>query len=164
MVTTYIGLGSNLEDPVRQIHLAIEALQSLAHSKLLAVSSLYRSAPMGVADQPDFINAVAGMATELDPFVLLEALHAIEQKQGRVRSTERWGPRTLDLDLLLYGDEIINSEQLTVPHRGLHERSFVLYPLHEIAPALEIPGSGALSQLITTCNGQGLERLTEHGI
>lgn len=151
MVTAYLGLGSNLEDPRRQVMQAIATLKSLAGCQCLAVSSLYRSKPMGPQDQPDYINAVMAMETELAALGLLAALQAIEQQQGRVRGDEQWGPRTLDLDLLLYSEQIIDLPRLKIPHPGLHERSFVLYPLYEIAPALQIPGYGALVELLQHC-------------
>lgn len=164
MITVYIGLGSNLADPVTQVKSAIKALQSLEKSELKVVSSLYKSLPMGPAEQPDYINAVACMETILEPLELLDALLAIEQSQGRKRSVERWGPRTLDLDILLYGEKIITSERLNVPHPGLHERSFVLYPLHEIAPDLDIPVHGPITELLANCHSTGLERLATHDI
>jgi 2-amino-4-hydroxy-6-hydroxymethyldihydropteridine diphosphokinase len=162
MITVYIGLGSNLADPVSQVKSAIKALQLLQKSELKKVSSFYKSLPMGPAEQPDYINAVACMETILEPLELLDALLAIEQSQGRQRSAERWGPRTLDLDILLYGEKIITSERLKVPHSGLHERSFVLYPLHEIAPDLDIPVHGPIAELLANCHSTGLERLATH--
>ena len=162
MITVYIGLGSNLADPVTQVTSAIKALQTLEKSELKKVSSLYKSLPMGPSEQPDYINAVACMITKLEPFELLDALLAIEQSQGRQRNTERWGPRTLDLDILLYGEKIITTERLKIPHSGLHERSFVLYPLHEIAPDLDIPQHGPITELLANCHSTGLERLTTH--
>jgi 2-amino-4-hydroxy-6-hydroxymethyldihydropteridine diphosphokinase len=158
----YIGLGSNLENPVDQVNSALDSLRKLEHSKLTSVSSLYISKPMGPADQPDFINAVACLETSLEPNVLLDALQGIEQAHGRQRGDMRWGPRTLDLDILLYGDKSIKSERLSVPHPGLHERSFVLYPLQEINPDLQIPGYGHIAELITHCSSDRLERLSKH--
>lgn len=155
----YIGLGSNQQYPVEQLQRALTALAALPHSRLLRRSSLYRSTPLGPAGQPDYINAVAALKTSLDPHQLLAQLQQIEQAQGRVRTGERWGPRTLDLDLLLYGEQQINEPQLTVPHPGLPARNFVLYPLQEIAPQLVIPGHGALSRLIKNLPMEGLECL-----
>ncbi len=161
MTSAYIALGSNLADPRQQIAQAFEALAGLPHTRLVARSSLYRSAPMGPADQPDYINAVARLDTTLAPLALLDALQAIEQQQGRVRTGERWGPRTLDLDLLLFADTIIEDPRLTVPHPGLAQRNFVLYPLMEIAEQnLIIPGLGPLSGLLDACSADGLERLS----
>ena len=162
MVTVYIGLGSNLAEPVNQVHSAIVALRALERSEFIIASSLYKSLPMGPANQPDYINAVVCLDTQLEPLELLNALQKIEHVQGRQRQTERWGPRTLDLDVLLYGDKTINTEQLNVPHSGLHERSFVLYPLLEIAPELVIPGLGHISALVKNCSSTGLERLSNH--
>ncbi len=160
MSTAYIALGSNLADPRRQVCAAFEALARLPDTRLLARSDLYRSTPMGPADQPDYINAVARLETALAPLELLDALQAIEQQQGRVRHGERWGPRTLDLDLLLFADTIIEEPRLTVPHPGLAQRNFVLTPLMDIADkALIIPGQGTLAELQARCRADGLERL-----
>ena len=158
-VSAYIGLGSNLGEPLQQLDAAFTALNKLSGSRVTKRSSFYTSKPMGPADQPDYINAVAELETALAPQDLLLALQAIEQLQGRDRSGPRWGPRTLDLDLLLYADEVINTERLQVPHPGLAERDFVLIPLAEIAPELVIPGQPALKQLIQNCQNYGLERL-----
>lgn len=149
-VAAYIGLGSNLQDPLRQLKEAFTALSALPESKLLSRSSLYGSKPMGPQDQPDYVNAVALLETRLPPLQLLHELQQIENQQGRVRQ-RRWGERTLDLDLLLYGDQCIDLPELVVPHIGLAERNFVLYPLHEIAPELHIPKLGALQQLLDNC-------------
>ena len=151
MVTAYIGLGANLDNPHRQVLLAIETLSLASGCKCLSVSSLYRSHPMGPQDQPDYVNAVMSIETSLSPLALLDILQSIEQQQGRVRGIEQWGPRTLDLDLLLYSDQMIDLPRLKIPHPGLHERSFVLYPLNEIAPTLVIPGHGALARLLEHC-------------
>jgi len=150
MVKAYIGLGSNLADPQAQLQRAFTELAQLLHSQLLARSSLYRSTPMGPPDQPDYLNAVAALETTLPPLDLLAQLQALETAHQRVRG-ERWGPRTLDLDLLLYADQTIDLPTLTVPHPGLCERNFVLYPLAEIAPGLVIPGFGALGELLARC-------------
>lgn len=150
-VRAYIGLGSNLSDPEGQLQQAIEALRELPDSRLTAVSPFYRSQPMGPADQPDYVNAVAMLDTNLEPLVLLDALQAIEQRQGRVRSGERWGPRTLDLDLLLYGAQVIDHPRLTVPHPGIAVRIFVLRPLADLAPELVLPDGKALADLLAAC-------------
>ena len=157
-VTAYIGLGSNLQQPIDQIQRALQHLAKISQTRLLKVSPIYRSAPMGPADQPDYINVVAALATRLSPLALLDALQAIERQQGRVREGERWGPRTLDLDLLLYGDQQIHTDRLTVPHPGLGDRNFVLYPLYDITgDDLLIPGLDTLGHLLQACPRQGLE-------
>ncbi|GMM88061.1 2-amino-4-hydroxy-6-hydroxymethyldihydropteridine diphosphokinase [Vibrio fortis] len=156
MITAYIAVGSNLADPVSQANLAIETLKSLPQSKFIATSKLYSSTPMGPQNQPDYINAVVAIETELTPIELLNCTQAIEQEQGRVRKDERWGPRTLDLDIILYGNEVIDSERLTVPHYGMKEREFVLYPLAEIAPSLQLPDGTELSELLKVVDKNGL--------
>ncbi|EOU2464492.1 2-amino-4-hydroxy-6-hydroxymethyldihydropteridine diphosphokinase [Vibrio navarrensis] len=156
MIRAYIAIGSNLADPVAQANRAIAALKSLPNSELIAVSQLYSSTPMGPQNQPDYINAVAEIQTELTPLQLLDYTQAIELEQGRVRKEERWGPRTLDLDLLLYGNEVIDSERLTIPHYGMKEREFVLYPLAEIAPNLTLPDGTRLADLLTQVERNGL--------
>ncbi|MGR5555392.1 2-amino-4-hydroxy-6-hydroxymethyldihydropteridine diphosphokinase [Vibrio fortis] len=156
MITAYIAVGSNLADPVSQANLAIETLKSLPQSKFIATSKLYSSTPMGPQNQPDYINAVVAIETELTPIELLNCTQAIEQEQGRVRKDERWGPRTLDLDIILYGNEVIDSERLTVPHYGMKEREFVLYPLAEIAPSLQLPDGTGLSELLKVVDKNGL--------
>lgn len=145
----YIGLGANLDDPRRQVESALRELQHLPDTQVVAVSPLYRTAPVGPAQQPDFINAVACLQTALKPLPLLAALQQIERQHGRIRSGQRWGPRTLDLDLLLYGARVLESSTLCVPHPQMHCRAFVLVPLADIAPArLELPGLGRLSELL----------------
>ncbi len=159
-VVAWIGLGSNLEDPCRQVNSAFAELGQLPQSRLRACSGLYRSAPMGPQDQPDYINAVAALETDLSAELLLTALQSIEQAHRRVRG-EHWGPRTLDLDILLYGDEVIDTPQLTVPHPGIGERNFVLAPLAELAPALSIPGLGVVRVLCDAADQAGLERVAD---
>ncbi|HEY0719807.1 MAG TPA: 2-amino-4-hydroxy-6-hydroxymethyldihydropteridine diphosphokinase [Gammaproteobacteria bacterium] len=146
-VRAYIGLGSNLDDPLSQVKSALAELAYLPRSRLHAASPLYRTPPLGPAGQPDYINAVAALDTELAPLALLDELQRIEQHHGRVRGPLRWGPRTLDLDLLLYGDAVISSERLTVPHPGLRERPFVIFPLRAIAPALILADGTSLASL-----------------
>lgn len=158
-VTAYIGLGSNLANPVLQIKSARTAIMQIAGVKELVFSSLYHSPPMGPQDQPDYVNAVMCIATELPPLDLLRCLQRIENDQGRVRKDQRWGSRTLDLDVLVYGDRIIDLPDLSVPHTGLAERAFVLYPLHEIAPQLLVPGKGSIADLLAKCPMNGLKRL-----
>ena len=147
-VDAYIGLGSNLQDPQSQITRALNELQELPKTHVLVSSSLYISEPMGPAKQADFVNAVVKISTSLSPEELLIALQNIEQLHKRARSTERWGPRTLDLDILLYGDVQMNTKKLQIPHSGIAEREFVLIPLQEIEADLIIPGKGALIELI----------------
>ena len=158
-ITAYIGLGSNLETPVAQINSARLAINLIEEVEVLAFSSLYHSLPMGPRDQPDYVNAVMAISTSLKPLVLLRRLQAIENAQGRVRIGERWGARTLDLDILLYGNAELDFPDLKVPHVGIAERSFVLYPLQEIAPDLWIPGKAALADLVSQCPLDGLRRL-----
>lgn len=149
-IRCFIGLGSNLDNPVNQIETAFQELAELRSSTLVNKSSLYSSAPVGPQDQPDFVNAVAELETSLDAHTLLDELQAIEQAHQRIRE-RHWGPRTLDLDLLLYDAEQIKTERLTVPHAYMNERSFVLYPLSEIDPELEFPDGTPLSQLLVAC-------------
>jgi len=160
MPQAYIGLGANLGDPRSQILAAIAALARLPQSRLLLRSSLYRSAPVGYADQPDFVNAVAQIETALAPRAVLDALLDIEQALGRSRSFAN-APRTLDLDLLLYGQLLISEPGLQVPHPRMHARAFVLAPLAEIAPDIDIPGHGAVGPLLAACAGQAIERLED---
>lgn len=156
----YIGLGSNLEQPQQQILTAINDINVIAGVSLVAQSSLYHSPPMGPQDQPDYINAVVAVETEFAPLELLDALQHIEQSHGRVRK-RHWGERTLDLDILLVDDRVINEPRLTVPHPGIAERAFVVYPLAEIAPDLTIPGKGKLADIKASCPLDGLKQLDE---
>jgi 2-amino-4-hydroxy-6-hydroxymethyldihydropteridine diphosphokinase len=158
-VRAYIGLGSNLADPVAQVRFGIAALARLSETRVEACSSLYRTAPVGLREQPDFINAVCRVRTKLVPMALMQNLLEIERAQGRVRKGGGGGPRTLDLDLLLYGSELIQSAELIVPHPRLHERAFVLYPLLELEPELVIPGYGSLRQLLGGCADQQVQRV-----
>lgn len=160
MTTAYIGLGSNLEQPLQQVQGAIEALAQLPGSRLIAVSRLYRSEPLGPPGQPDYVNGVAALDTSLEPEALLDQLQAIENRHGRVR-TLRWGPRTLDLDLLLFGGQVINTPRLTVPHPEMARRSFVLYPLADIAPALVLPDGRSLDSLLQGCPPAGLSVISD---
>ncbi len=154
----YIGLGSNLADPQQQVRSAIDDISTITETSLVARSSLYHSPPMGPQDQPDYINAVVAVETALTPHALLDALQQIEQKHGRIRK-RHWGERTLDLDILLYADKVIEDERLTVPHPGIAERAFVVYPLAEITPALQIPGLGSLATIKANCPPEGIEPL-----
>ncbi len=158
-VSAYIGLGSNLQSPVAQVESALVELAGLPHSRKMRASSLYRSAPMvaegDLAAQPDYVNAVALIETTLSPHQLLAQLQQLEQQHQRHRE-RRWGPRTLDLDLLLYGDATVVSSDLQVPHPGLCERNFVLIPLFEIAPDLRLPDNRALADIVSACSRAGL--------
>jgi len=158
-VRAYIGIGSNLNNPAVRVQAAFGELERLPDTRLAARSSLYGSRPMGPADQPDYVNAVAGVDTRLPAVDLLQALAEIEDREGRARGAEQWGPRTLDLDLLLYGEQCIATAALTVPHPGMHERDFVLVPLAEIAGDLDVPGYGPLSTLTARCEKHDLVRL-----
>jgi 2-amino-4-hydroxy-6-hydroxymethyldihydropteridine diphosphokinase len=158
-VRAYIGIGSNLDDPAARVQAAFGELQRLPATRLAARSSLYGSKPMGPADQPDYVNAVAAVDTRMPAAELLQALAQIEDRQGRERGAAQWGPRTLDLDLLLYGEQRIATPTLTVPHPGMHERDFVLVPLAEIAGDLDVPGHGPLSALTPCCQQHELVRL-----
>jgi 2-amino-4-hydroxy-6-hydroxymethyldihydropteridine diphosphokinase len=161
MERVYIGLGSNLAEPLQQLRDALAALAQLPDTRLLAHSSFYASDPLGPPDQPRYVNAVAVLDTALQPWTLLDALQRIEQEQGRVRKAERWGPRTLDLDILLFGERSIADERLRVPHYHMHARPFVLYPLAELAAELQLPDGRRLSELLAACPFTGLERLAE---
>ena len=156
-----VGLGSNLQQPERQLRQALDALRAIAEEGAVKASSLYRSPPMGPQDQPDYINAVAVIETVLEPLELLDQLQQIEQQQGRERK-RHWGERTLDLDLLLYGDQSIDHPRLQVPHPGITERSFVLLPMQEVLGDMqEIPGQGELGQWVERCNCDEIERVVE---
>jgi len=159
MQNVYIGLGSNLADPRAQVERALQALAALPQTTLRRRSRLYRSEPWGRADQPEFVNAVAALQTELAPRELLDALLAIEREAGRERGATRWGPRVLDLDILVYGDLLIDEPGLHVPHPHLHERAFVLLPLAEIAPNLLIPGRGRAAPLARQIDAGGCRPL-----
>ncbi len=151
----YVGLGSNLEDPAEQVSRAFGELNRIPRTRCIACSSLYISSPLGPSDQPDYINAAAALMTGLDARGLLMHLQAIERAHSRERG-ERWGPRTLDLDLLIFGETIMNTRELVLPHPEICNRDFVLIPLHEIAPELGIPGRGALAGLIPDRSPEGL--------
>jgi 2-amino-4-hydroxy-6-hydroxymethyldihydropteridine diphosphokinase len=156
--SAYIALGSNLRDPAAQVRAGFEALAMLPDTRLAAVSSLYLTAPVGHLDQPDFVNAVALVETALGPRALLDELLAIERQFGRVRDVPN-GPRTLDLDILLYGEVVHDDEVLTLPHPRMHERAFVLVPLAEIAPDAMIPGRGRAGALAPNTDAGGITKL-----
>lgn len=156
----FIGIGSNLDDPVAQVRRALGALETVDSTRLTDVSSLYRNPPMGRVDQPAYINAVARLLTALTPRDLLCQLQDLERRQGRVRnSRDRWGPRRLDLDILTYGDLRIDEAGLQIPHPGISERNFVLFPLIEIAPQFEIPGLGRASDLVLEMDASTMEKI-----
>lgn len=162
MVSAFIGLGSNLDGPRPRVIRAFRRLGRLPGCRLAAASSLYRSAPLaapGVPFQDDYVNAVALLETGLDPLILLELLHGVEAEQGRRRAGVRWGPRTLDLDLLLYGAVRIERRDLALPHPELHRRAFVLYPLAEIDPEAWVPGRGSVKALLASVADTGLTRI-----
>jgi 2-amino-4-hydroxy-6-hydroxymethyldihydropteridine diphosphokinase len=154
----YVGIGANLEQPRQQVERALHELEGLPATRVLARSSLYRSEPVGHAAQPQFVNAVAALETALVPEALLAGLLRLEDAHGRKRSFPN-APRTLDLDLLLYGDRVIRLPGLSVPHPRMHERAFVLKPLLEIAPAIVIPGVGPAEHCLAACTGQAVERI-----
>ncbi len=158
----YIALGSNLENPLQQILTATVSLSQIPDTILLQASFCYISPPMGPADQPDFINRVVSLNTRLPAEILLDYLQEIERKQNRIRQ-KHWGPRTIDLDILLYGNEMITTERLTIPHVGLSDRAFFLYPLTEIAPHLILPNGKSLADLKIACLPQGIQ-IYEGGI
>jgi 2-amino-4-hydroxy-6-hydroxymethyldihydropteridine diphosphokinase len=155
----WIGVGSNLEDPRAQVLAAFGRLKQLPRSRLVSTSRLYRSRPFGPVAQPDFVNAVAGVLTQLDPPALLKELRAIEVSMGRPERHEHWGPRIIDLDLLAWGCERRSDAHLTLPHPGIVERNFVLYPLAEIAPDLDLPGLGRVADLAAAVTAEGLTLL-----
>jgi 2-amino-4-hydroxy-6-hydroxymethyldihydropteridine diphosphokinase len=150
----YVGIGSNLDEPRRQVDAAIGELATLPGTRLIASSPLYRSKPVGVQDQPDFVNAAAALLTGLDAAALLAQLRALEERLGKRPPAVRFGPRRIDLDLLVFGAERIETPTLTVPHPRLHERAFVLYPLADLAPALWIPGRGRVAALKAAVAGE----------
>lgn len=157
--SVFIGLGANLDKPVEQLQKALSALKKLPDTEFLACSSFYSSVPLGSCEQPEYVNAVAEVATQLTPDALLTQLQRIEQAQGRQRKSERWGPRTLDLDIILFGNLVLKTERLTIPHYHFHAREFVLYPLLQIAPDLVLPDGNQLSDLVTKVPKNGLTEL-----
>ena len=161
-VDAYIGLGSNLSDPQAQVTQALQELDSIAETELVNTSSLYLSKPMGPSDQPDYINAVAKITTRLSPEDLLSELQNIEHKHQRQRKEQRWGPRTLDLDIILFGDVQMDSKRLKIPHYGVAEREFVLIPLQELQADLIIPGKGSITELIEQLPPYKLSKLTNN--
>ncbi|MCE5232180.1 MAG: 2-amino-4-hydroxy-6-hydroxymethyldihydropteridine diphosphokinase [Mizugakiibacter sp.] len=161
MTPAYVALGSNLGDPRAQVLRGLGALAGLPQTRLLRRSPLYLTPPWGIAEQPAFVNAVAALETELSPQALLQALLGIERACGRDRSGPRWGPRTLDLDLLLYGDRVLREDDLTLPHPRLAERAFVLRPLADLAPSLHVPGQGRVDALLARVDASGCVPLAD---
>ncbi|MDZ7322403.1 2-amino-4-hydroxy-6-hydroxymethyldihydropteridine diphosphokinase [Kosakonia sacchari] len=152
MTLAYIALGSNLASPLDQVNAAMTALGEIPQSRIVAVSSLYRTPPLGPPDQPDYLNAAVALETDLTPETLLDHTQRIELQQGRVRKAERWGPRTLDLDIMLFGNLTLNTERLTVPHYDMKNRGFMLWPLFEIAPDLHFPDGTSLQEILARLN------------
>ena len=154
MTIAYIAIGSNLASPLEQVNAAVQALGEIPQSKIVAVSSFYRTPPLGPQDQPDYLNAAVVLETALDAETLLDNTQRIELQQGRVRKAERWGPRTLDLDIMLFGHETINTERLTVPHYDMKNRGFMLWPLFEVAPDLIFPDGIPLRTILDNLNAE----------
>ena len=161
MPRVYIGIGSNLDSPRRQVEAALDELGQIAGTTWIASSPLYRSKPVGPQDQPDYVNAVAAIETDLEAETLLDTLQSLEQQHGRRRDGQRWGARTLDLDILLYGDECISTARLQVPHPEMPRRGFVLKPLHDIEPSLNIPEHGHLEDLLAQVSTADLEKIAD---
>lgn len=159
----YVALGSNLSGPRRRVEEAFEALAGLPDSRLVLRSSLWRSAPMGPQEQPAFVNAAAGLVTTAPPRAFLESLKALEQRLGKTEPAVRWGPRVIDLDLLAFGELKCEEPGLRLPHPGLHQRNFVLYPLSEIAAELWVPGLARVRRLCERVSDAGIERLGARG-
>lgn len=158
MTVAYIAIGSNLASPLEQVNAALKAIDDIPESRILAVSSFYRTPPLGPQDQPDYLNAAVALETSLTAEELLNHTQRIELQQGRVRKAERWGPRTLDLDIMLFGNETINTERLTVPHYDMKNRGFMLWPLFEIAPKLVFPDGTGLDNLLRINKFAGLNK------
>lgn len=155
-IRVYIALGSNLSSPLLQINSALKSLSRLPNTKLIKYSRFYRSKPLGQQEHPDYLNAVAALDTSLPAEKLLDHTQAIEHEQGRIRDNQRWAPREIDLDIILYADQIINTNRLIIPHYGLLDREFMLYPLLDIAPRLILPNGELLSKK--------LEKLPKNGL
>ncbi|NYS30599.1 MULTISPECIES: 2-amino-4-hydroxy-6-hydroxymethyldihydropteridine diphosphokinase [unclassified Pantoea] len=157
MTRVYLALGSNLADPLHQIDAALTALDALPQTQRINTSPFYRTPPYGPPDQPDFLNAAVALETDLSPEALLDHTQRIEREHGRVRKAERWGPRTLDIDVMLFGETVINTERLIVPHYDLLNRAFMLVPLLAIAPDACLPDGRALSPLLATLDSSSIE-------
>jgi 2-amino-4-hydroxy-6-hydroxymethyldihydropteridine diphosphokinase len=156
----YVAIGSNLDDPLTQVRCAFPRLMQLPNTRLIVRSRLYRTRPLGSQAQPDFINAMAGLLTKLSARELLVSLKSLEQEIGREQPVVRWGPRRIDFDISVFGDQVIAEEDLVVPHAGVPHRSFVLYPLADIAPTLLVPRLGRVSELLQRVDRTGIEPLT----
>ncbi|PIJ56344.1 2-amino-4-hydroxy-6-hydroxymethyldihydropteridine diphosphokinase [Erwinia sp. OLMDLW33] len=156
MIRVYLALGSNLADPLHQVQSALNALAALPDTTLVATSSLYRTPPSGPPDQPDFLNAAVALDTALAAETLLDHTQRIELEQGRVRKAHRWGPRTLDLDIMLFGEQTLSTLRLTVPHYDMHNRAFMLLPLLEIAPDLTLPNGTRIADLLATLDSSSI--------
>ena len=154
MTLAYIAIGSNLASPLEQVNAAVQALGEIPQSRIVAVSSFYRTPPLGPQDQPDYLNAVVVLETLLNAETLLDNTQRIELQQGRVRKAERWGPRTLDLDIMLFGHQVINTERLTSPHYDMKNRGFMLWPLSEVAPDLSFPDGVSLQAVLESLNAE----------
>lgn len=152
MTLAYIAIGSNLASPLEQVNAAVQALGEIPQSRVIAVSAYYRTPPLGPQDQPDYLNAAVALETALDAETLLNHTQRIELQQGRVRKAERWGPRTLDLDIMLFGNEVIHTDRLTIPHYDMKNRGFMLWPLFEIAPQLIFPDGETLKDILQQLN------------
>lgn len=158
MIRVYLALGSNLADPLHQVQFALNALAVIPDTTLVATSSLYRTPPYGPPDQPDFLNAAVALDTALTAETLLDHTQCIELEQGRVRKVHRWGPRTLDLDIMLFGEQTLSTPRLTVPHYDMHNRAFMLLPLLEIAPDLSLPNGTGIADLLATFDSSSIQR------
>ncbi|HHA1725498.1 TPA: 2-amino-4-hydroxy-6-hydroxymethyldihydropteridine diphosphokinase [Enterobacter cloacae] len=154
MTLAYIAIGSNLASPLEQVNAAVQALGEIPQSRIVAISSFYRTPPLGPQDQPDYLNAAMVLDTVLDAETLLDNTQRIELQQGRVRKAERWGPRTLDLDIMLFGNEVINTSRLTVPHYDMKNRGFMLWPLFEVAPDLTFPDGIPLREILDNLHAE----------
>lgn len=159
MIRSFIALGSNLDDPESQLRRAVQQLGALPQTEVRGISPVYQNPAVGPGEQPDYLNAVVELSTALSPRELLQALQTIENNQGRRREV-RWGARSLDLDILLYGEIQLNEPGLQIPHPRMLLRNFVLYPLHDIAPKLQLPDGSSLSSHLDSCSNRGLSRLT----
>jgi 2-amino-4-hydroxy-6-hydroxymethyldihydropteridine diphosphokinase len=157
MNTVYIGLGSNLSQPAKQLKSAVQSIAAIEQCQIKKISSLYFSRPMGPQDQPDYMNAVVSVTTSLTAIDFLTVLQMIENNAGRLRKDNRWGARVLDLDILLFGQQLIDNDRLTIPHYGMKVREFVLLPLHEISPNLILPCGDSLDELIQGLDQNGLK-------
>ena len=158
MTRVYLALGSNFADPLHQVQAALDALAAIPETTLVVSSAFYRTPPYGPPDQPDYLNAAVALDTALLPEELLDQTQRIEQEQGRVRKEERWGPRTLDLDIMLFGDQTLATPRLTVPHYDLANRAFILVPLLEIAPEIALPDGVKAAELLSKLDAGAIQR------